>query len=392
MKSIALILSTLTSFLVLASPLAARQATGTASVVNGFVVAVTVTDGGAGYSTSPSVSLQGGGGQGAVAVAAVQNGSVTQVTVTNAGHDYASPPEVIIAAPFNDPFSEGLVAYFPFDGDARDATDHGHNGIPKDAALTNDRFGEPAKAYYFNNEAQVAVPTLDGMPYYPITYSVWYLAEDPSEPSRPMLRTLIGREKAGYANCGVIALKTETRANYDHFDNLFIYYTGGFQTTPTFKPLFGTWQHLVVTIDSEPRLTWYLDGRVVASEVFAAEQSAVIPFLIGSPTLVAGWDPPPESWRGKIDDVRIYDRALTEAQVRTLHRYERNPLPSLIIEVKTVQVRLQLETGRKYQLQSSPDASSWTNTEEAFVADSPVVTRDFDAFETGRYFRVFEVQ
>jgi formylglycine-generating enzyme required for sulfatase activity len=78
---------------------AQRTATATATVVNGFVVAITVTDGGAGYPVPPKVSITGGGGSGAVASASVADGVVTQITINSAGVGYTSVPAVVISDP-----------------------------------------------------------------------------------------------------------------------------------------------------------------------------------------------------------------------------------------------------------------------------------------------------
>lgn len=58
------------------------------------VSAITVTAGGTGYTSAPTVALTGGGGTGATAVATVSNGAVTKVTVTNPGTGYTSAPTV----------------------------------------------------------------------------------------------------------------------------------------------------------------------------------------------------------------------------------------------------------------------------------------------------------
>jgi len=44
----------------------------------------------------------------------------------------------------------GLLAYYPFTGDANDASGHGLNAIVAGAALTADRFGQTNAAYAFN--------------------------------------------------------------------------------------------------------------------------------------------------------------------------------------------------------------------------------------------------
>jgi len=75
-------------------------AAATATVVDGFVVAATITDGGCGYTNTPRVLIEGGGGTGAGATAAVSNGVVVGITITNAGTGYTSTPLVVIAPPF----------------------------------------------------------------------------------------------------------------------------------------------------------------------------------------------------------------------------------------------------------------------------------------------------
>ena len=79
-------------------------ASGTSTIGNGYWIwdgallygagtlapIVTVTTGGAGYSTAPTITISGGQGNGATLVATVTSGSVTQVTVTNPGSGYVN--------------------------------------------------------------------------------------------------------------------------------------------------------------------------------------------------------------------------------------------------------------------------------------------------------------
>ncbi len=44
----------------------------------------------------------------------------------------------------------GLVAYYPFNGDANDASGNGTNAVFNNATLTSDIYGNPNSAYYFN--------------------------------------------------------------------------------------------------------------------------------------------------------------------------------------------------------------------------------------------------
>jgi hypothetical protein len=76
-----------------------RPATATATVVNGFVVGATISDGGCGYTNVPLVLIQGGGGNGATATAVVSNGVISGITITDAGIGYTNLPTIILASP-----------------------------------------------------------------------------------------------------------------------------------------------------------------------------------------------------------------------------------------------------------------------------------------------------
>src|SRR5260370_6049481 len=47
------------------------------------------------------------------------------------------------------PFTNGLVAYYPFNGNANDASGNGNQGTVSCATLATDRFGNANSAYYF---------------------------------------------------------------------------------------------------------------------------------------------------------------------------------------------------------------------------------------------------
>ena len=73
------------------------QATATSSfavVSGGTVTGVTVTAGGSGYTSAPTVTFTGGGGTGAAGTAVLTADAVTSVTITNAGTGYTSAPTV----------------------------------------------------------------------------------------------------------------------------------------------------------------------------------------------------------------------------------------------------------------------------------------------------------
>jgi hypothetical protein len=74
-------------------------ASAVATVSNGSVTGVSVSNGGRGYLNAPSVFIVGGGGTGARAEANLSSGpnfQIASVTVTNSGRGYTSTPTVIL--------------------------------------------------------------------------------------------------------------------------------------------------------------------------------------------------------------------------------------------------------------------------------------------------------
>jgi len=78
-----------------------HAASANPTVVDGFVVAATVTDGGCGYTNVPEVLIVGGGGTGAAATAVVSNGMVVSLTITDPGIGYTNTPTIYIDFPMS---------------------------------------------------------------------------------------------------------------------------------------------------------------------------------------------------------------------------------------------------------------------------------------------------
>lgn len=76
----------------------AQTATSTTDTPIGLTIAsVSVTAGGTGYTSVPTVVFTGGGGTGAAATAVVTQGVVTSIALTNAGSGYTSLPAVTLS-------------------------------------------------------------------------------------------------------------------------------------------------------------------------------------------------------------------------------------------------------------------------------------------------------
>ncbi len=80
-------------------PNTATTATGVPTVTSGFITDATVTRGGSGYTTPPSVTVVDSTGSGAFVTAAISNGTVVSLTVHSAGSGYSASATLVIDPP-----------------------------------------------------------------------------------------------------------------------------------------------------------------------------------------------------------------------------------------------------------------------------------------------------
>ncbi len=76
-------------------------------------------------------------------------------------------------------------------------------------------------------------------------------------------------------------------------------------------------------------------------------------------------------FNGSIDDVRIYNRALSANEIQQLYAYESQPVVGLKQAFRPALSNLYL--GTNYQLQLSADMNSWTNFGSPFTPTNSVM-------------------
>lgn len=84
-----------------------------ASLTPGAVASVNIIDGGTNLTGTPTLTFAGGGGSGAQAVATVTSGSISAVTVTNGGSGYITAPAVEVQSGLNNAAS-AILQLMPF--------------------------------------------------------------------------------------------------------------------------------------------------------------------------------------------------------------------------------------------------------------------------------------
>jgi hypothetical protein len=207
--------------------------------------------------------------------------------------------------------SNCLIADYNFSGNANDVSGNGLNGIVNGAILDQDRFGNPNSAYHFDGvDDYIEIPhnSIFNNQLYSISYwTKFNTTATPSSGGFDVNPSLISK-------CAPSATVT--------YDNWVFYEgdgtpgfvsnnSGGVGTSLLFND--NSWHNIVATINSDS-VRFYMDGVQQSSSLKGA--NIVFnnqPIRIGRSTATY-W----KAFNGTIDDVKIYNCALTQQEVDSL--------------------------------------------------------------------------
>lgn len=251
------------------------------------------------------------------------NGLFATIAITSA---------LLITANAQVPFTNSLVAYYPLNGNANDASGNGHNGTVFGAATfgvdrngnTNSCISLPGTA---GNGSGVDIPSLSNLPYLPVTYSAWFVLNNYVPQSFWVdIMPLVGREAAGNQSEGSIAMLLEPGASVN---NDLVYFGGAHNAVTGKVPPTNQWCQVILTIDASGNIDFYFDGTNISS-AGSVPAGQPLDFRIGCSS--GGNDGSQYVWNGLIDDVRIYNRALSPTEAQQLYEYEAPTNPISILE------------------------------------------------------------
>ncbi|SVC59019.1 uncharacterized protein METZ01_LOCUS311873, partial [marine metagenome] len=216
--------------------------------------------------------------------------------------------------------TSGLVAHYPFDGNASDMSGNGNHGtVNGGAALGTDRHGVAGKAYSFDgvdDYVQVASSAeLRDLTEY--TVSLWAWAQNFDASYNPLVTKMSG---------DVSSFEIYGGANGSDGFSL-VHNRGSTTTSHSYSALPSSrWNHLLITY-SGGTLSKYDDGSLHASFTgWPNPEHHDFPIYVGKGTWQGG-DTSLYFHQGLIDDIRIYDRALSAAEVTQLYHLERPGSP-----------------------------------------------------------------
>jgi hypothetical protein len=283
-----------------------------------FIRVETDIDGGANYglaSTTQLLSVPYAMYSNQVPI--VKNGD----TVSIGGSRLTIPGSILLPKNPLPSLSEGLVAFYPFNGNANDASGNGNNGTVKGATPTTDRFGNSNQAYGFdgmtnhiqvNNSASLNNPS--------ISVSGWFLPTAmPTDVDRSVKEVVskwwqVNSTCNGNYNAFNLSL-TKPGGKPPLFGSATSFYAGDEFYSNTEMQV-GKWFHFVFIHDANTGGRIYINGRLERSN---ALKGSICPST--NPVFIGCDNNGGTLWRffsGKIDDIRIYRRILSDAEIAHL--------------------------------------------------------------------------
>jgi len=200
----------------------------------------------------------------------------------------------------------GLVAYYPFNGNANDESGNGNNGTVNGATLTTDRFGNPNCAYSFDGINDGISGSTTNWPYSnsPRTISLWgYIHTLPT------------------ANGFFLTYGQQTTS---HINSVYFQYVEGFGKTVVYagflddiQTLYNysldTWYHIVATFNGTI-------AKIYVNGIFVSEANKSNWNTLSSAFHFGSLDNGTSFLNGAVDDIRIYDRVLTNYEIEQLFK------------------------------------------------------------------------
>jgi hypothetical protein len=196
---------------------------------------------------------------------------------------------------------QGLVLYLPFDGSVNDASGNGNNGIIHgNAKWVAGKYGQ---AMQFDGAAYVEVPDkansgFDGLP--GLTIEVWVKMSAHHDNGIVVKLTTAGT----FWPCGYNLETWSDQAAYFGVNQD----TGQWVVGP--YPL-NEWFHIAGVFDNGNELL-YINGQKMGS---VSDPSKIVPDS-DLPVYIGCVDPTNYFFKGELDDIAIYNRALNQAEIQ----------------------------------------------------------------------------
>ena len=255
--------------------------------------------------------------------------------------------------------TNGLLGFWPFNGNANDLSGNGNNGIVNGASLSSDRNSMSNAAYSFNGTSNYIevnlVNAINTTNVNGLTLSGWTNMNLLANQPQSIINT-VDNSGNGFMTC------------YQNTTSKLIGIAGNIGVSPSVNivsqdiPLINTWYNIVMTCDFNTNTSKLYINSILQSQ---SSSSLITPIL--TKIFLGRASTPYWYQNGKLDDIGIWNRALTQQEITNLYRGCNDSI--ITAEPTNTSVGLGLNTqftatsasGSTYQWQTNPLNIGWIN-------------------------------
>ena len=202
--------------------------------------------------------------------------------------------------------TDGLVGWWPFNGNANDESGNGNDGTVNGATLTSDRNSISNRSFIFSGSQSITVQHTNqfnmGSNF---TVSIWFTVDNFNG-----IRTLINKNTFGngnrdYFNIGILPNSGVVYTQFGDgnlIDNI---------VNPN-PPSLNTWYNATMSVSDSVKL--YINGQLIESHL-----RTIVPLENSENVSFGYWETQTTTYHyGKLDDIGIWNRALTQQEITAL--------------------------------------------------------------------------
>jgi len=237
----------------------------------------------------------------------------------------------IISAALND----GLIAYYPFNGNANDESGYGNHAFVHGSILVEDKFGNKDSAFSFDGLDDYILIKHSPENNFDITESFsisLYLNINPEVMNKPNGVSIIEKATSNMQDYTPVPYpyvirvpkdKTSGELYYSMFDSS----KSDKVSSQNIKVVDNLWHHVVIIKDKQNSIKLYIDNTLAEerNEIVSEKSSNDSDIFLGR----RGGDSNENfelSFHGLMDEVRIYNRAISSSEVGALFNLQQNIL------------------------------------------------------------------
>ncbi len=201
----------------------------------------------------------------------------------------------------------GLMAYYPFtNGESADSSGNDNNGVSYNVSPITDRFGNENSAFYFDGHSYLNCGKDKSLnPDTAMSVAFWINVKS---------------NQVGNDSYPIIAKWDVNSGYFIELKNKKIKVVVNQNFQDSLRIPFNQWVFVAITFDSTTRRTkYYINGQLSQVKPFFPQHIAP-----SDSDLTIGYSEFAKSgkkFKGKLDDIRLYNRALTQAEIKKIFNY-----------------------------------------------------------------------